>query len=138
MAAARLKAVSLRLDEPDVEEQKKYLASILHQVKASGEGIRFQYDLEGQSHWDGLFFLLETGPICYLRMAKKMDVGLLDPATSHALRHLRQARNDGLSPQDASFFNAFEVSLEKSLNELTVDDLHAAICCFIINDVMSS
>lgn len=133
-------AVSVELDvQEDVESaQSRYLESIVEENRGregtSGFSIRFQYDLEGTSHWEGELMVLEVSEgVCSLRYAGS------DDTSEHVSPRELRARLRGAAPvPPAPRSRRFVVELESAWSKLRGKDLWEALELFRIAQVMES
>jgi len=134
-------AVSVELDSPvDVESaQSRYLDSIVAEHR-SQEGrafaVRFQYCLDGTSHWGGDLFVLEIEDgKCLLRYANAGDTSEHVSQKELRLRHRWKPPGGPPAVPDP---RKFAVELEAPWAELRGGDLRAALELFRVADVMNS
>jgi hypothetical protein len=142
----KAQVIYLRLDSNDVEgDQIRYLASVLrrHDGQPGNFSVRFQYDVDGTSHWDGKLFVIDfVDGVCHLRLADLDDTGSSNPRTSKRRflfdneQHWKRIRNkiaSSITPKDlASIIVTFEQPFEK----LQPTELQSALRVFQVADVM--
>lgn len=136
-------AVSVELDDPeDVESaQVRYLDNILREAEppklARGFSFRFQYDVDGTSHWNGDLYVVEVADgDCVLRHADADDAG--GRPTWWEQRELRRAKY--LRPQAAPGSKPARVAirLEASWRDLDGTKLREAFDLLKVAMVMGS
>lgn len=135
-------AVSVELDDPvDVESaQVRYLDNILRDADppklAQQFSFRFQYDVDGTSHWNGDLYVVEVDHgDCTLRHAAADDSG--GPVSWWEQRDLRRAKY--LRPQaPTSGSKRVAIRLEAPWKELDGAKLHEAFDLLKVAMVMGS
>lgn len=142
----QVRYIQVRLDSDDVEDdQIKYLKGILKKHcaeagPASQFGIRFQYDLNGNSHWLGQLFVLDImDGACHLRLAKMSDTTSRNPRRKTFVfpedrLHWHDLRKKIM--QTAKDVSELIITLPQSVFQLDAEDLHAALKLFQVGDVM--
>ena len=142
MCVSKVFAVSVELDVPvDVESaQSRYLDSIVAEHR-SQEGrafaVRFQYRLDGTSHWEGDLFVLEVEDgSCLLRYAGAGDTS--EHVSQREARLMRWSRRPAGGPPAVPGPRRFAVELEAPWVGLRGEDLRAALELFRVADVMNS
>lgn len=134
-------AIDLDLDEPGDAgpAQARYLGDILAEHRdqeGSAFAIRFQYHLDGTSHWHGDMFVLEVeGGQCLLRYANSDDTS--EHVRQRELRFAKRWLVPG-KPLATPDLRRFAVELEAPWIELGGEDLREALELFRVAAVMNS
>jgi len=142
----RARVIYLRLDSDDVEgDQVKYLASTLDKHRGNEAthgnfGIRFQYDIDGTSHWDGKLFVIDVAHgVCYLRLASAGDACSRNPRRKQYTwpddkeHWARLYEKIGKEPKSVG---SMIITFQQPFHCLKAEDLHAALKMFQVGDVM--
>lgn len=133
---------TLDLDGPDDPGpyQVSYLSSVLRENAAPdgpGFGIRFQYDMDGTSHWNGELYVLEVSVgRCFLRYANSEDTS--EPVKRWSMDQLRaKFRAPGPKPKTPRS-RSFVVELDVPWCDLRGEDVREAFELLRVAAVMES
>ena len=141
----KAKVIYLRFDSDDVEgDQIRYLGSVLNKHRNEPSinfSIRFTYDIDGTSHWDGKIFIIDiVDGTCHLRLASKLDgsEGPVAPNQKYNYQNKEDWRKIAervnmttiKSPQNLI------ITFQQSISHLKAEDLHIALKAFQVADVM--
>lgn len=144
----KAKVFYLRLDSDDVEgDQIKYLTGILKKHASQGDGfsVRFLYDVDGTSHWDGKHFVIDAiNGFCYLRLAGRGDVDSRNPKTAKRRFTYDDKQNwqkicakiDAAGMHEPKKPEDIVIAFEFSFPMLKAEDLQSALKIFQVSDVM--
>lgn len=136
-------AVSVELDDPeDVESaQVRYLDNTLREADppelAQRFSFRFQYDVDGTSHWNGDLYVVEVEHgSCILRHAAADDSGgqieWWEQRDLRRAKYLRPQAKPGVQPARVA------IRLEASWKDLDGASLHEAFDLLKVAMVMGS
>ena len=120
--------------------QARYLDSVLRENEAPdgpGFGVRFQYDVDGTSHWDGELYVLEVSAgRCFLRYANPDDTS--EPVKRWDLAQLRAKFRGPAPPPATPRSRNFVVELDVPWRDLCGEDVREAFELLRVAAVMES
>ncbi len=133
-------AFYLQLDTDDLEgDQIKYLTSILNKYRGRNSGnfsIRFTYNLDSTSHWDGKIFVIDSiDGVCHLRLATFMD-GTDPKKVSCKNKDWLKISETVKTVKTAKNVLDLVITLEQPIHVLNPVDLHTTLKYFQVADTM--